>query len=313
MEHREQPEFNTSVDRTAFFDCLGMAPVHRLTPHVMAEPCPRIAIAIALARWWSILSNASSAASDKAGLDRAIRPSRTIHSSSAIGDTASITSSDGSILNRRASIGRASIPPICPRAYAADLATASFRSSRRSIIAAMSSGRRQAQRQALARMSGSACRRRDSKTSAGRLARSCAATPTARPSAGPCTTPRTINLEIACAASRPPITASARRAADCSGTTRSIPKPAKRRQRASRAGMAAANRRRTASVARAVQSPRFAAGIAAINASSSRSTAAGRRASAWAAMAVPPEYRQLRKDRVAVRACRHDARNSGPA
>ena len=142
MEHREQPESNTSVDRTAFFDCLGMAPVHRLTPHVMAEPCPRIAIAIALARWWSILSNASSAASDKAGLDRAIRPSRTIHSSSAIGDTASITSSDGSILNRPASIGRASIPPICPRAYAADLATASFRSSRRSIIAAMSSGRR---------------------------------------------------------------------------------------------------------------------------------------------------------------------------
>ena len=240
--------------------------------------CPRIAIAIALARWWSILSNASSAASDKAGLDRAMRPSRTMHSSSATGDTASITSSDGSSRNRRAIIGRASILPICPRAHAADLATAWFRSSRRSIIAAINSGRRQAQRQALARMSGSACRRRDSKTSDGRLARSCAATATARPSAGPCTTPRTINRDSACAASRPPITASARRAADCSGTTRSIPKPAKRRQSASRAGMAAASRRRAASVARAVQSPRFAAGIAAINASSPRSTTAGRRA-----------------------------------
>jgi hypothetical protein len=32
-----------------------------------------------------------------------------------------------------------------------------------------------------------------------------------------------------------------------------------------------------------------------------------------AALAVPPEYRGLRKDRVAVRACRHDARNSRPA
>ena len=124
----------------------GDIPVHRLTPHVMAEPCPRIAIAIALARWWSILFNASSAASDKAGLDRAMRPSRTMHSSSATGDTASITSSDGSSRNRRAIIGRASILPICPRAHVADLATAWFRSSRRSIITAISSGRRQAQR-----------------------------------------------------------------------------------------------------------------------------------------------------------------------
>ncbi len=248
----------------------------------MAEPRPRIAAAIAVARWWSIFSNALRAASDKAGLDRAIRPSRTIHSSSAIGDTASITSSDGSSLNRPASMGRASILPICPRAHAADLTTASFRSSRRSIIATMSSGRRQAQRQALARMSGSAYRRRDSKTSAGRLALSCAATATARPSTGPCTTPpRTINRDSACAASRPPIAASARRAADCSGTTRSMPKPAKRRQSASRAGMAAASCRRAASAARAVQSPRFAAGIAAINASSSRSTTAGRRARFW--------------------------------
>jgi hypothetical protein len=41
-------------------------------------------------------SRALSAASDKAGSVRAIRPSCTIHSSSAIEDTASITSSDGS-------------------------------------------------------------------------------------------------------------------------------------------------------------------------------------------------------------------------
>ena len=261
----------------------------------MAEARPRIAVAIALARWWSILSNVSSAASDKAGVDRAMRPSRTMHSSSATEDTASITSSEGPSRNRLASIGRASVLPICPRAHAADLATAWFRSSRRSIITAMSSGRRQAQRQALARMSGSACRRRDRKTSAGRLACSCAATATARPSAGPCTTLRTINRDTACAASRLPITASARRAADCSGTTRSIPKPAKRRQSASRAGMAAANRRRAASVARAVQSPRFAAGIAAINASSSRSATGGRSARICG-NGCSPEYRQLRKD-----------------
>ena len=106
------------------------------------------------------------------------------------------------------------------------------------------------------------CRRRDRKISAGRLACSCAATATARPSAGPCTTLRTINRDTACAASRLPITASARRAADCSGSTRSIPKPAKGRQSVSRAGMAAVSRRRPASAARAVQSPRLAAGIA---------------------------------------------------
>lgn len=250
----------------------------RLHTHITAEARARIPIAIALARWWSILSNVFSAASDKAGLDRAMRPSRTMHSSSATDDTASITSSEGSARNRPASIGRASILPICPRAHAADFATAWFRSSRRSVITAMSPGRRQAQRQALARTSGSACRRRDRKTSSGSVACSCAATATARPSAGPCTTPRTINRDIACAASRLPITASARRAADCSGTTRSIPNPAKHRQSAARAGMAAASRLRAASAARAVQSPRFVVGIAAINASSSRSTTAGRRA-----------------------------------
>ena len=189
-----------------------------LAAHVLAEARPRIAIAIALARGSSILSNVLSAASDKADVDRAMRPSSTMHSSSATDDTASNTSSEGSSRNRLASVGRASILPICPRAHAAELATAWLRSSRRSIITAMSSGCRRAQRQALARMSGSVCRRKDRKMSDGRVACSCAATATARPSAGPCTTPRTINRETACAASRLPITASVRRAADCSGT-----------------------------------------------------------------------------------------------
>ena len=54
-----------------------------------AEPRPRIAIAIAVARWWSMFSNAFSATSDRAGFDRATRPSRTMHSSSATDDTAS--------------------------------------------------------------------------------------------------------------------------------------------------------------------------------------------------------------------------------
>jgi hypothetical protein len=70
------------------------------------------AVAIALARGWSMSSRALSAASDKAGSVRAIRPSCTIHSSSAIEDTASITSSDGSSRNNLASIGRASILPL---------------------------------------------------------------------------------------------------------------------------------------------------------------------------------------------------------
>ena len=189
-----------------------------LSPHVEAAARPRIAVAIARARWWSILSNVFSARSDKSGVDRAIRPSSTMHSSSATDDTASITSSEGSSRNRLASVGRASILPICPRAHAADLATVWLRSSRRSIISAMSSGCRQAQQHALARMSGSACRRKVRMTSAGSMACSCAATATARPNVGPCTTPRTISRDTACAASRPPIAASARRAADCSGT-----------------------------------------------------------------------------------------------
>ena len=173
----------------------------------------RSAVAMALARGWSMSSRALSAASDKAGSVRAIRPSCTIHSSSAIEDTASITSSDGSSRNNLASIGRASILPICPRAKAADLATPWFRSSSRSIITEMSSGRRRAQPQALARIPGSGCRSRDRKMSVGRVEPIRAAVLAARLSAGPCTTPRTISCDTACAASRPLITASAWRAA----------------------------------------------------------------------------------------------------
>ena len=187
-----------------------------------------------------------------------MRPSRTMHSSSATEDTASITSSEGPSRNRLASIGRASVLPICPRAHAADLATMWFRSWRRSIITAMSSGRRQAQRQALARMSGSACRRRDRKTSTGRVACSCAATVTARPSVGPCTTPaRSIGIQPAphhdCRSRRVP------------AELQIVPGPRDQYQnrqnvgRAPKGGMAAASRRRAASAARSVQSARFAA------------------------------------------------------
>ena len=211
-------------------------------------------------------SSALSAASDKAGRVRAIRPSCTMHSSSATDETASITSSDGSSRNNLANIGRASILPICPRAHAVDLATPWFRSPKRSIITEMSSGRRRAQRQALARIPGSGCRSRDRNTSAGRVEPIPAAVLTARFSAGPCTTPRAINRDTACAASRPPITASARSAAACSGTIRSMPKPEKRRHSVSRLGMAVANRRLPASVANAMLSARLDSGMAAINA-----------------------------------------------
>jgi len=211
-------------------------------------------------------SRALSAASDKAGSVRAIRPSCTIHSSSAIEDTASITSSDGSSRNNLASIGRASILPICPRAKAADLATPWFRSSSRSIITEMSSGHRRAQPQALARIPGSGCRSRDRKMSVGRVEPIRAAVLAARLSAGPCTTPRAISRDTACAASRPLITASAWRAAACSGTMRSMPKPEKRWHKASRLGTAVVSRRLLASAANAMLSARFEYGMAAISA-----------------------------------------------
>jgi hypothetical protein len=142
--------------------------------------------------------------------------------------------------NNLANIGRSSILPICPRAHAADLATPWFRSSKRSIITEMSSGRRRAQPQTLARIPGSGCRSRDRNTSAGRVEPIPAAVLTARFSAGPCTTPRTINRDTACAASRPPITPSARSAAACSPHHTSMPKPEKRPHSVSRLEMAVA-------------------------------------------------------------------------
>ena len=229
----------------------------------------RIAVAIALARGWSISSSAWGAASDRLGSVRAIRPSCTMHSSSAIDETASITSPQGSSRNSLARIGRASVRPIRPRAHAADLATPRFRSSRRSIITAISSGCRRAQPHALARIPGSACRRRDSTTSTGRVEPIRAAVLTAKFNAGPCTTPRTINCATACAAPPPPIIARAFSAAAGSGTMWLTPKPEKRRQSASSAGTAAASRRLPASLARATLSARLDSGIAAINARSS--------------------------------------------
>jgi hypothetical protein len=93
----------------------------------------RIAAVMTTARAWSMFSRLASAASASADPDRAIRPSNTAHSSSAIGDTASITSSDGSSRSRDLSLPRASSFPIRPSAQAADVATRWSRSSRRSI------------------------------------------------------------------------------------------------------------------------------------------------------------------------------------
>ena len=74
-----------------------------------------------------------------------------------------------------------------------------------------------------------------------------AASPTAAATAccrhGPSTTRVSISRTIARAASGPPMTASASRAAACSGTILSRPKPAKRRHNTSSVGMAAAMRR----------------------------------------------------------------------
>jgi hypothetical protein len=85
---------------------------------------------VALAR--SILSRLASATSARIDLDRAIRPSNTTHSASAIDEIASITSADGSSRSRLLSWERASILPIRPSAHAADIATPPLRSSRRS-------------------------------------------------------------------------------------------------------------------------------------------------------------------------------------
>jgi hypothetical protein len=102
-----------------------------------------------------------------------------------------------------------------------------------------------------------------------KVACSCATTLSATVNAGPRTTARSISWDTACAASRVPIVASARSAAACSGTMRQIPKPAKRRHSAARAGTAAARRRRAASAASADASARRDSGIAAISTSPS--------------------------------------------
>jgi len=221
------------------------------------------------ARWSSTFSRPLSAASAKAELDRAIRPSNTKHSSSAIDATASITSSDGSSSSKLLRIGRASILPIRPRANAADVTTVRSRSSRRSIKIEISSGNGRAQRQASALIAGSACRNSLRKASGDSSEPRRAAALTAICNVGPCTTARSIISETACAASRPPIAARPSNATTCSGTARRVPNPAKRRHRIARAGTAAERRRRPASAARMQLSPRLDPGIAAINSSSS--------------------------------------------
>src|SRR5258707_2318188 len=102
----------------------------------------RIAAAMPAARASSTFSRLMRAASARAGLDRAMRPSNTAHSSSAIDDTASMTSSDGSSRSRPLRTGRVSLLPIRPRADAADTATLRSRSSRRSIRIKITSERR---------------------------------------------------------------------------------------------------------------------------------------------------------------------------
>src|ERR1700730_19293348 len=79
----------------------------------------RMAAATAAALASSILSRLASAASARIDLDRAIRPSNTTHSASAIDEIASITSSDGSSRSRLLSLERASVLPIRPSAHAA--------------------------------------------------------------------------------------------------------------------------------------------------------------------------------------------------
>ena len=157
------------------------------------------------ARAWSMFSRLASAASASTDPDRAIRPSNTAHSSSAIGVTASITSSDGSWRSRVLSLPRASIFPIRPRAQAADVATRWSRSSRRSIKSEISCGNGRAQRHASARMRGSASRSSRHRAPGDKTVPRFAAALTATCNPGPCTTARSIISETACAASHPPM------------------------------------------------------------------------------------------------------------
>ena len=263
---------------------------HRLpatTSSVARRPCHdpricadarrrRIAAAMMTARAWSMFSRLARAESDSTDPDRAIRPSNTAHSSSAIGDVASITSSDGSSRSRLLSLPRASILPIRPRAQAADVATPWSRSSRRSIKSRISSASGRAQRHASARMRGSACRNSWHNASSDRTDPRRAAALNATCNPGPCTTARSIISDTACAASRPPMMARASIAAVCSGIMRRAPNPVKLRHSAASAGTAATSRRRPASAASLQPSASVDAGIAAIKLSSSIS--AGSRA-----------------------------------
>ncbi len=268
----------------------------------------RIAAAMATARTWSVFSRLISAASARTDLDRAIRPSNTAHSSSAIDDTASIASSDGSSRNRLLRIGRASILPIRPRADAADVATLRSRSSRRSIKIKINSGNGRAQRQASARMPGSACRISCRKASGDRVEPRRAAALTAICNVGPCTTARSIISDTASAASRPPIMARPSIAAACSQTMRRVPNPAKRRHSVTSAGTAAASCRRPASAARLQLSARLTSELRR-SASHRRSRLILGHGPCLVKGPARPRRRCPRKTRAVVQTSGHDARS----
>ena len=221
------------------------------------------------ARAWSAFSKPTSAALARTDPERAIRPSKTAHSSSTIEDAASITSSAGASRSSPLRVGRASIFPIRPRANAADVATLRSMSSRRSIKIKISSGNARAQRQASARIGGWASRSSIRSASDDRIEPRRAAALTAICKVGPCTSARSIISETASAALRPPITARASIAAACSQILCRVPNPVKRRHSSASAGTAAASRRRDASPARLQASARVDSGIAAIKLSSS--------------------------------------------
>jgi hypothetical protein len=169
----------------------------------------RIVAAMVRARAWSEFSKLTSAALARTDPDRAIRPSKTAHSSSTIDDTASITSSAGASRSSALRMGRASIFPIRPRANAADVATLRSMSSRRSIKIKINSGNARAQRQASARVEGAASCSSIRSASDDKVEPRRAAALIAICKVGPCTTARSIISETACAALRPPITARA--------------------------------------------------------------------------------------------------------
>ena len=126
------------------------------------------------------------------------------------------------------SSGRASALDMRPSARAAAIATDSCRSSSRSISKATISGVARAQRQASARMAGSSCRSSADWIAGGTVQLNWTAAATATLSPGPEITLRVRSRATAWAASSPPIAASARTAAICSGTGRSAPNAMKR-------------------------------------------------------------------------------------